>query len=225
MTEGSCRRLLAIFSLIFVASVFLRGQDGAAQRELAPNLSPRRYTLPVQPGDRLLVPELPERYPVARYPVARPLVPIDPDAPGVNLFRQMVRSAGLIFSGRVISVGHATTFSRSASTSVTFQVERALRGASPGQILTIQEWSGRWADGERYRVDERVLLFLYAPSKLGLTSTVAGLLGRFAVDSRGNIVMSAQHVANLMGDPMLGGKASVPYAAFALAVQRSIAEE
>lgn len=100
-----------------------------------------------------------------------------------------------------------------------------MRGTSAGEILTIQEWAGRWAGGERYRIGERVLLFLYAPSKLGLTSTVAGAMGRFAVDSQGRIVMSPQHIANLVSEPFLRGKTVVPYADFALAVQRSTGGE
>ncbi|MGA7930571.1 MAG: hypothetical protein WCA20_31815 [Candidatus Sulfotelmatobacter sp.] len=60
-----------------------------------------------------------------------------------------------------------------------------MRGTSPGQSLTIQEWAGLWTSGERDRVGERVLLFLYSPSKSGLTSPVAGAMGRFAMDSQG----------------------------------------
>jgi hypothetical protein len=70
-----------------------------------------------------------------------------------------------------------------------------------------------------------VLLFLYSPGKLGLTSPVAGAMGRFALDSRGAILMSPQHVATLAGDTILGGKTVVPYADFAQAVRRSSGEQ
>jgi hypothetical protein len=50
-------------------------------------------------------------------------------------------------------------------------------------------------------------------------------MGRFAMDSEGKIVMSAQHVATLAADPILGGKTVVPYADFALAVRRSSRKE
>lgn len=96
-----------------------------------------------------------------------------------------------------------------------------MRGASPDEKLTIHEWSELWSNGERYFVGEEVLLFLYPPGKLGLSSPVAGPLGRFAMDSQGNILMSPQHVAILAADPILGGKAVVSYADFALAVERS----
>jgi hypothetical protein len=91
--------------------------------------------------------------------------------------------------------------------------------------LTIHEWAGLWTSGERYRVGQHVLLFLYSPSKLGLTSPVAGGMGRFPMDSRGQIVMTAQHLESLAEDPILGGKSVVPYADFAMAVRRSGGEE
>jgi hypothetical protein len=103
---------------------------------------------------------------------------------------------------------------------VTFQVEKAIRGTSAGQSLTIHEWAGLWSRGEQYQVGERVLLLLYSPSKLGFTSPVAGDLGRFALDSQGGIVISAQHFAMFGADPIMGGRASVPYIDFATAVRR-----
>jgi len=229
---GICRGLLAIFSPIFVASIFivsifvapviLRGQDEAADRSpnlaptLDPTLSPLRYSTPVAPV-WIPPPRLPKTYPVG------------PGTIGLQriFFSQLVRSAGIIFSGRVTSIGRAPSSPGQArvSTSITFQVERAMRGASPGRSLTIHEWAGLWSGGERYRVGEHVLLFLYSPSKLGLTSPVAGAMGRFAVDSEGRIKMSLQHVEALAADPVLGGKAVIPYADFVRAVQRSSGEE
>jgi hypothetical protein len=224
---ASCRRLLAAFLLILVAPMLLRGQDGAADRSpartpvLASKPSPN-YSVPTAPVRTTPPPSLPSRYArapgggVFQEPAFRQLV-----------FRQVVRAAGIIFSGRVTSVGRSASSSRPdpASTAVTFQVEHAIRGTLPGQNLTIHEWAGLRLNGERYRVGERVLLFLYSPSRLGLTSPVAGAMGRFAMNSQGQIVMSVQHVAALAGDPTLGGKALVPYADFVLAVRRSSGEE
>jgi hypothetical protein len=104
-------------------------------------------------------------------------------------------------------------------------VERALRGIAAGEILTIHEWAGLWRNGERYHVGESVLLFLYPPSRLGLTSPVGGAIGRFPLDSQGRIVMNGQHTVALAADPILGRKTVVPYADFALAVRRSGREE
>jgi len=49
-----------------------------------------------------------------------------------------------------------------------------------------------WSFGLRYRRGERALLFLYPPSRLGLTSWVGGPLGRFAVDSTGSVPRCVQ---------------------------------
>jgi hypothetical protein len=65
---------------------------------------------------------------------------------------------------------------------ITFRVSDALRGAIPGKPLTFSEWDGLWASGDRYRVGEDLLLFLYPPSgDLGLTTTVAGTRGRISL--------------------------------------------
>jgi len=100
-----------------------------------------------------------------------------------------------------------------------------MRGASPGQSLTIREWAGLRSSGERYYVGERVFLFLYSPGKLGLTSPVAGGMGRFAMTSQGNVMMSPQHVVNFARDPILGGKTVVSSAELAQAVLRAGGEE
>jgi hypothetical protein len=60
--------------------------------------------------------------------------------------------------------------------------------------------------GQRYRLCERVLLFLYPPSKLGLTSCVAGSVGRFTIDAQGRILLSAQHLSAFRSSPILRGK-------------------
>src|SRR5579863_58196 len=207
---GSCWRLLAVFSLIFVCSmvvapVFLRGQDDAVARLpasvpaipqvlapiVAPKLAPPRYSPPIAPV-WIPPPSAPRRYPVV------------PQRPVLS---QLVYAAGIIFSGRVTSIGRASSASghASSSTNVTFEVEHAMRGTSPGESLTIREWASLWTGGEHYRVGEHLLLFLYPPSKLGLTSPVAGALGRFAVDSQGRIVMNARQGAALAADPVLTG--------------------
>jgi hypothetical protein len=229
-------RLLAVFFLILVAPTFLRGQEAAEGR--LPFLAaistaspmPLRYSAPIAPV-WIPPPGLPRTYPAGRYPVVRYPAGRYPVAPGTRIFPQLVRAAGIIFSGRVISIGRAPSppGQARASTTITFQVEHAMRGASPGKNLTIHEWAGLWTSGERYRVGEHVLLFLYSPGKLGLTSPVAGAMGRFATDSQGRIVLSARQVAALADDPILsgklGGKTVIPYADFIQAIRRSGGEE
>lgn len=219
-----CWRLLAVCLLIFAVSSLPRGQDAPADRTLVSGPA----------GVHAVVPILDPRLPVRRDPLF--IAPVGDEPPGVPrrypvapgtlglqqlVFQQFVHSAGIIFSGRVTSVGGIASPSRPGHgcTAVTFQVEHAMRGVAPGRDLTIHEWAGLWARGERYRVGERVLLFLYAPSKLGFTSPVAGTLGRLAIDSKGSVVMGAQQIALLAADPILGGKTVIPYATFALAVR------
>ena len=104
---------------------------------------------------------------------------------------------------------------------ITFHVERAIRGVRPGQNLTIRQWIGLWASGQRYRVGEHVLLLLYPPSKLGLTSSVAGPMGRFAIDPLGRILLSDEHLAAFRRDPTLGGKSRASLSEFAQAVKHT----
>jgi hypothetical protein len=111
--------------------------------------------------------------------------------PGVGLSNLVLltRHSGMIFSGTTLRVEHLNPESPSAvaSTRITFRVLTAIRGVRRGQIIQIREWDGLWNSGERYQPGERVLLFLYPPSRLGLTSPVGGRLGRFRVDDVGRI--------------------------------------
>jgi hypothetical protein len=111
----------------------------------------------------------------------RPSVQVD----NVN---QLARSSGYIFSGTVLKIQRTAAGENAiAFTQVSFRVDQAIQGVRSGEILTIREWSGLWDSGECYRPGERVFLFLYPASKLGLTSPVGGTLGRFAVDRAGKI--------------------------------------
>lgn len=105
--------------------------------------------------------------------------------------QSMAARAGAIFSGRVISVVpvRAVASDRVATVTVTFQVEQAIRGVKAGQMFTFREWAGLWSGGERYRAGQRLLLFLYAPSRLGLTSPVGGDSGRLPVDAQGRVLL------------------------------------
>jgi hypothetical protein len=109
-------------------------------------------------------------------PAVAPLLP--------GNFRHIVRSAGVIFSGTVLTVNRVAPGSanRTGLTTITFRVENAIRGVRQGQTLQVLEWSGLWSAGEHYRTGEHVLLFLYPTSRLGLTSPVGGAQGRFAID-------------------------------------------
>jgi hypothetical protein len=157
-----------------------------------------------------------------------PGVPFVPTAPleTINL-EQMTRAAGMIFSGQVTGVvRHPGSNAHPLETvSITFHVEQSIRGASPGSDLTITQWMGVWSAGQRYRVGERAFLFLYPPSKLGLTSCVNGPFGRFQIDAANRVWLSAQQLSAFRKDPVLGGKLRVIFSDFALAVERAGGEE
>jgi hypothetical protein len=229
MTGRSLRRLLAvfgstlftllIFSLIVLCLIF-------AIPELLKGQSARAEYLAVNASSPLLVTSSVSAVRTER-PTAE-LTSLRTLSTGNFTFRQLAHSAGIIFLGRVTSVGSVASATSTSgrfpqlsglaagaqSESVTFRVEHGLRGSSSGERLTIHEWAGLRNSGERYRVGERVLLFLYTPSKLGLTSPVAGSMGRFAIDGEGKVRMSAQHLQMFATDAVLRGKSLVPYADF-----------
>jgi len=117
--------------------------------------------------------------------MADPEAGVNPDLPSLS------RSSGYIFSGTVVEVEHLVPSRRDAVEvmRITFEVDGAIRGVSHGQKLVIREWAGLWQAGERYRPGERVMLFLYSPSKLGLTSPVGGAMGRLRISPDGRIVV------------------------------------
>ncbi|HTE87651.1 MAG TPA: hypothetical protein VK639_01745 [Terriglobales bacterium] len=142
--------------------------------------------------------------------------------------RQLTRSSGYIFAGKVSAIERVAARATPdvATVKITFQVEQGIRGVHRGQTLVIREWGGLWEQGERYRTGERVLLFLYRPSKLGLTSPVAGVLGRFAVDKAGQINLQ-DRIASLDSDPVavrLRRKSRVTSGDFARAIRRMVEE-
>jgi len=139
----------------------------------------------------------------------------------------LVGAAGIIFSGRVTSVSRSMRSSAEHldKTGVTFEVENALRGATPGQRLMIYEWAELWSSRQRYRVGQHLLLFFYRPSKIGLTSPVADPMGCFTVDPFGEVIFNEQQIEAFRADPVLGGKSSVSYAVFARAVRRAKGQE
>jgi len=101
----------------------------------------------------------------------------------------LARSSGYIFAGTVKSVERVAPKGNGVATvQISFHVDEAMRGVRTGQTLAIREWAGLWETGERYRPGERVLLFLYPPSKLGLTSPVGGRMGRFRIGPDGGVI-------------------------------------
>ena len=111
-----------------------------------------------------------------------------PTAAPPQLFSpKQMRSSGMIFSGTVLTVAHLSSPGSPGITQIKFKVESAMRGTRRGQILRVREWE--WNFGERYDIGQRVLLFLYPNSKLGLTSPVGGGLGRYQIDKPGHVLV------------------------------------
>lgn len=224
MYGGSCTCLLAI-SFVILAPAWLSGQSDDANS--APDVVVQRPPRRVRPI--WIRPPL-VRAPPVQPPAATP-VPFPPRAPvmppGTIGLPTLARAAGTIFSGTVTAIARqpATRGQAVETVAVTFHVENAIRGVTPGENLTISQWIGLWSGGQRYRVGERVLLFLYPPSKLGLTSCVAGVMGRFNIDPGGRVLLSAQHLSAFRADPVLGGKSRLPFSDFASAVRRAGEEE
>jgi len=119
----------------------------------------------------------------------------------------LTRSAGYIFAGTVQSIERAAPKGNGVATVlINFHVDQAMRGVRAGQTLAIREWAGLWESGERYRPGERVLLFLYPPSKLGLTSPVGGSLGRFRIDPDGLAVINPGRIGVRSRHPAIAAR-------------------
>lgn len=96
-----------------------------------------------------------------------------------DALHRMSDEAGVIFAGQVIAI-HQQTGGGEASgvVEVEFRVDQAVRGCTAGAPYVLREWAGLWAGGiQRYRVGERLLMFLRAPSASGLSSPVGGMDG------------------------------------------------
>jgi hypothetical protein len=118
--------------------------------------------------------------------------------------RELSRQSAYIFAGTVIAVEHEPSNSGQLPVMrITFRVNQAIRGVADRQFLVLREWAGLWDSGDRYRVGQRLLLFLYRPSRLGLTSPVRGSLGRFVMNTNGEVVLQEARRAALFSDPAL----------------------
>jgi len=210
MLGRSCLSLLAI-SLFFLLPPSVSGQNARS------NPTPD-FGLPSGVLNSVVRPPPSDPIPPAKPPTVHP----NPIAPISIGLQGLTRAAGIIFSGTVSKIARepATHGQTVETVAITFHVEKALRGATPGQDLTITQWIGLWTNDQRYRVGQRVLLFLYPPSKLGLTSAVAGRIGRFGVDPLGRILLTPQHLPLTQADPILAGKSRVTWAEFTQAAMR-----
>lgn len=103
-------------------------------------------------------------------------------------WEQLSRRAGMIFAGTVLSTSAASDRAAAGaapSIELNFRVDEPIAGVERGQILTIHEWAGAWSMHRPMTRGQRMLIFLYPPSRLGLTSPVGGSLGQIFLDSSG----------------------------------------
>jgi hypothetical protein len=114
-------------------------------------------------------------------------------------WKQLSRRAGMIFAGTVLATVTPTVTTGTGATDrlvpgttpavqLSFRVDKAIAGVEQGQVLTIHEWAGAWSMHRPMTRGQHILIFLYPPSRLGLTSPVGGSLGQVALDLSGNNV-------------------------------------
>lgn len=124
---------------------------------------------------------------------------------GTPNLRRMTRESGYIFAGTVTAVERPASSHSVPTIKITFHVNQGIRGTTNGQTLVIHEWAGLGETGETYLAGDRVLLFLYRPSKLGLTSPVGGSQGSFKLDSNGMVILQQERRVSLFANPVFLG--------------------
>lgn len=107
-----------------------------------------------------------------------------PAAPQTLAFPQLHQRAGIVFAGTVTHIQAGAQ-----QVQITFRVDQGIRGVAGKRTVTIREWAGLWTLAPRYRIGERLVLFLYPPGSAGLTSPVGGTLGRLPIDDRNRIIV------------------------------------
>jgi hypothetical protein len=107
-----------------------------------------------------------------------------------EMLQQMAQQAGAIFAGQVLAVRRPAGYAGSGQSAaeavveIDFRVDEPVLGPSQGTVYTLREWAGLWAGStERYRLGQRLLLFLRSPNAQGLSAPVHGLDG--AIPLRG----------------------------------------
>jgi len=125
-------------------------------------------------------------------------------------WKQVSRRAGMIFAGTVLTaiptatsqIGTSPTAANDltaagapATIQLRFRVDEAIAGVERGQVLTIHEWAGAWSRHRPMSSGEHILIFLYPPSRLGLTSPVGGARGQVALDPSGENVAERKPAA------------------------------
>jgi hypothetical protein len=119
-----------------------------------------------------------------------------------DVLHQMSDRADVVFMGQVLAVHFAAGASpASGIVEIQFRVDQAIRGCKTGEPYVLREWGGLWAGGTgRYRVGQRLLMFLHAPSAGGFSSPVDGLDGAIPIRQS---AMGAPQGENATASPTL----------------------
>jgi hypothetical protein len=100
----------------------------------------------------------------------------------VDVLHQLSDKAEVIFAGQVVAIRHPNA----NVVEVEFRVDQAIRGCTAGTPYILREWAGLWeGDTLRYRVGQRLLMLLHAPSAAGMSSPVGGLDGAIPIRQGG----------------------------------------
>jgi hypothetical protein len=100
----------------------------------------------------------------------------------VDVLHQLSDKADVIFAGQVLTIRRPT----GGVVEVEFRVDQAIRGCTGGTAYILREWAGLWAgDNQRYRVGQRLLMLLHAPSAAGMSSPIGGLDGAIPIRQAG----------------------------------------
>jgi hypothetical protein len=100
----------------------------------------------------------------------------------VDILHDLSDKADVIFAGQVLAIRHPDD----GVVEVEFRVDQAIRGCTAGTPYILREWAGLWAgDSQRYRVGQRLLMLLHAPSAAGMSSPVGGLDGAIPIRQGG----------------------------------------
>jgi hypothetical protein len=87
-------------------------------------------------------------------------------------------AAGIVFLGEVIAI-RPLPGSNGASgvVEIDFRIDQAIRNCTSNSTYTLREWAGLWAGGDqRYRIGQRLLIFLHTPGFVSTTTASAPLL-------------------------------------------------
>jgi hypothetical protein len=147
-------------------------------------------------------------------------------------WKQLSRRAGMIFAGTVLTTATSTVTTQTAVTDRTgpgatpavqlsFRVDEAIAGVERGQVLTIHEWAGAWSMHRPMSRGQHILIFLYPPSLLGLTSPVGGSLGQVVLDSSGKNVVERNSAA-IGGQDTSSAQPRVPVKVSVVQLERAI---